>query len=193
MCILVLKKKGVHFPALNVVKNCVKANPDGFSMAWNDGFRVHTFKTMDAQKFLQAYRDITISLDHRTTAIMLHMRIATHGSKNIKNCHCWTADILGKEMAFAHNGILSIKNREDMTDSETFLRDYIEDVDSVGEFFDIVERGIGYSKFGFIDGWGNIIHFGPFNVYRGVMYSNYSYQGTSQSRRLADPRLWEAV
>lgn len=193
MCILVLKRKDVGFPSMRIVRNCVKANPDGFSMAWNNGRELYTFRTMNADKFMEVYHDIASSMDPKKTAMMLHMRIATHGSKNANNCHCWRGEILGTEYAFAHNGILSIRNRGDMTDSETFLRDYIEDVESIGEFFDIIERGIGYSKFGFIDGDGNIIHFGHFNEMGGVLYSNYSYQGSQQARQFADPRLWESV
>ena len=35
-------------------------------------------------------------------------------------------------LAFAHNGILSIKNRGDMTDSETFFRDIFSPVFEIG-------------------------------------------------------------
>lgn len=189
MCILVLKKKGVCYPTERIVRNCINANPDGFAMSLNFNGKVFTYTSLDAEDFIRRYKSITAKCDRKDTAMMLHMRIATHGSVRIKNCHGWKGNILGTEMAFAHNGILRIPNRDDMTDSETFLRDYLEPCQTIGEFMTVVHDNIGGSKFGFVDGDGNIMHFGHFNEDRGVMYSNTSYIG----RRFccdADPRLW---
>lgn len=188
MCILVLKKKGSRFPSINEIKNCVRANPDGFSMSWNADGRLHTYKTMDAEAFMKMYCDIVKSLDRKTTAMMIHARIATHGSKRIGNCHCWSGKVLGAEMSFAHNGILRIPNRGDMTDSETFLRDYLEPCKGICDFLDTIERNIGSSKFGFLNGDGAMIHFGHFIDERGVMFSNYSYMRSHCNA--ADPRFW---
>lgn len=190
MCILVTKKKGVVYPSVETVKNCMRANPDGFAMAFNFKGKVVTFKTLDADEFLEAYINLTKNADRRDTGLMLHMRIATHGTVREENCHCWLADVLGEEMAFAHNGILSIPNRDDMTDSETFLRDYLEPCQSVAELFETIDNNIGNSKFAFIDGDGNIMRFGNFITDRGVNYSNASYVRNRYSFMSADPRLW---
>lgn len=190
MCILILKKKGFLFPIEATVKQCMNANPHGFSMSYNVDGKVVTYKTLNAADFMAEYKRVTSSLDHNTTAMMLHMRIATHGSVKETNCHGWKGNILGTEMAFAHNGILSIPNRGDMTDSETFLHDYLEPCRSIGEFVSTVADNIGTSKFGFLDGEGNVVHFGNFITERGVLYSNGSYRHDPYSRRMADPRLW---
>lgn len=191
MCILILKKRGVIFPSETVIRNCMKANPDGFSMSYNIDGKVVTYSSLDPKDFLEEYRFVVRLCDRHDTAMMLHMRIATHGSVRLSNCHGWKGNILGTTMAFAHNGILRIPNRADMTDSETFFRDYLEPCESVAEFVETVNDYIGTSKFGFIDGNGNVAHFGHFIVERGIMYSNTSYQSPSiYSRRAADPRLW---
>lgn len=194
MCILVIKPKGVAFPNETIIRNCMESNPNGFSMSFNIGGDVVTYQTLAPNDFIAEYRKVVQALDRRDTALMFHARIATHGSVKLSNCHGWKGNILGTEMAFAHNGILRIPNRGDMTDSETFLRDYLEPCQSIGEFMSVVENNIGYSKFGFIDGNGNTIHFGDFITDRGVMYSNGSYRGNRYSRQLADPRMWgEAI
>lgn len=194
MCILITKPAGAQFPAIEAIKNSVINNPDGFAMAWNQAGRIHTFKTMDARQFIEAYRDISGSLDPEITGMIIHARIATHGSKNIDNCHCWKSfPDVSLEMAFAHNGILTIPNRGDMTDSETFLRDYFEPAFIRGGWRNavhIINRHIGSSKFAFIDIYGNIRKFGQFaSEEDGCSFSNLSYLSRSYAR-YADPRMW---
>lgn len=190
MCILVMKKKGVEFPSSTIVRNCIAANPNGFAMSFNLNGKVETYASLDADDFLDEYRRVVASVDRFDTAMMLHMRIATHGSVKLSNCHGWKGNILGTEMAFAHNGILGIRNRGDMTDSETFLRDYLEHCTTMAEFMQTVEDNIGTSKFGFLDGNGDMFSFGSFITERGVRYSNASYRRERFAYRVADPRLW---
>lgn len=190
MCILITKEKGVHFPSVRNIENSIAANPDGFAMAWNEDGEVRVFKSMNPEEFMDAYKALAKRLSHRDTAMMLHMRIATHGSVGIKNCHCWKCNVLGSGMAFAHNGILRIPNRADMTDSETFLRDYVEPCETLSGVLNNIHTYIGTSKFAFIDGYGNLLRFGDFLEQYGVQYSNRSFMG--YGRRSADPRLWGA-
>lgn len=127
MCILIAKPIGAQFPAIEAIQNSVDNNPDGFALAYNHGGEIVTYKTMSAARFIAKYRRLAATIDPSTTAMIIHARIATHGAKGLKNCHCWKS-FAGEaaEMAFAHNGILSVPNRNGMTDSETFLRDYFE-------------------------------------------------------------------
>lgn len=193
MCILITKQPGAMFPPVEYIRNSVANNPDGFSMAWNDGGKVKTYKTMSAIQAITAYRKITASLNPETTGLIVHARIKTHGAKGLKNCHCWVSfDGTPEEMAFAHNGILSVPARDGMTDSETFLRDWFEPAYIAGGWLRaaaIISRKIGSSKFAFIDGEGNIRRFGHFIDEGGCHYSNMSYTRSSYAR-CADPRCW---
>lgn len=190
MCILITKEKGVHFPTLRNIVNSVESNPDGFAMAYNYNGSIVTFKTLNADEFIAEYKHVLRALNPRNTAMIIHARIATHGTVKESNCHCWTAKVLGSQMAFAHNGILSLKPYSDMTDSETFLRKYIQPCKNISQFLWTVERFIGASKFAFMDADGNILRFGPFIEERGVQYSNRSYM--KYNARCADPRLWDS-
>lgn len=193
MCILITKQRGAQFPPVEYIKNSIENNPDGFAMAWNEDGELKTYKTMSARSFLSAYCDITASLDPAETGMIIHARIMTHGARELKNCHCWKSFIgTDDEMAFAHNGILSVPNRDGMTDSETFLRDYFEPAYIVGGWLratNIISRKIGSSKFAFINRLGYIRRFGQFISDRGCYYSNASY-ARSNSARCADPRFW---
>lgn len=184
MCIVVVKPMGSDFPSLKTISNCMQRNPDGFAFAWNENGQVRNFKSMDYKEALMKYAELRGRLDPKKTCIIVHARIATHGSKKVENCHCWIKD----GIAFAHNGVLrNIPVSNDRTDSETFFTDY----------FLPVFRGAGIgvasnvakaiaepsgSKFAFLDRSGkygvvgNYINFREPNAKGSCYYSNNSFR-----------------
>lgn len=175
MCIISIKKKGIKFQSEKIVKTMCKNNSHGFSMVVSvDGKKPRIFKTLDMTAFLQAYRTMVRSNDYRKTSVFIHARIKTHGTQRIENCHGWRSDGL----VFAHNGILSIENRNDMTDSETFFRDIFAPIYRLGGW-KMAEKAInaviGTSKFVFMDEDGEVRHYGKYIEADGVLYSNDSY------------------
>lgn len=194
MCILIVKPCGAQFPAEDAIITSVRNNPDGFSLAYSEGGKLVTRRSMDPARFVSLYRKLVATLDPEDTAMILHARIATHGAVGLRNCHCWKSFAgTDAEMAFAHNGILSVPARDGMTDSETFLRDYYEPSYLRGGWAaatDVIRRKIGTSKFAFIDRSGDVRTFGHFINEGGCLYSNSSYQN-SRFARFADPRNWD--
>jgi hypothetical protein len=173
MCIIVIKEKGHSWPSSETIKNCATNNPDGFSMAWNDKGKLFTYQSLVMEDFLKKYESVK-KLSMKKTACILHCRIKTHGSLSVKNCHCWESD----GIAFAHNGILSMTAREDMTDSETFFRDIFIPVYRYGGWESgerAVTACIGSSKFAFINGDGKIWSYGKYEIFEGLKFSNSSY------------------
>lgn len=167
MCVIVLKFKGTDFPSKEVINACMQANPDGFAAAWNQDGRLMTFRTMDDREMLAKYDEIR-HLDPATTGLVFHARIATHGSKKLENCHCWTDDKCS--LAFAHNGILNnIGNRDDLTDSETFFRDIflpVHDAGGMALAAKVAHAVIGGSRFAFINADGNIVPMGDYSKHQ---------------------------
>ena len=176
MCVICIKPAGVAAPTKDMLKAMSDNNPNGFGIATigNDG-GIHCYHTMDAKKFIK--KGLKIADD---SPAIYHCRIATHGSITEKNCHPFlSAD--GK-WAFAHNGILSIQNDGDMTDSETFFRYIAEPLLKAGHqpyddgtFDRMVESIIGSSKFAFMDSSGNIYRYGQYVTENGLFFSNTSY------------------
>ena len=175
MCIVVVSPKGQQFPSVETIQNCVDSNPDGFAMSWNEDGKIKSYKTMGYKAIVKFYKEFIAEHDPMTTGFVFHARIATHGSKKLSNCHCWTSDGL----SFAHNGILSVANRGDMTDSETFFQDIFLPIyrtcgwDGAKKAIDAC---IGSSKFAFIDGEGTVWGFGNYECVDGNYYSNSSYK-----------------
>lgn len=175
MCIVIAKKIGVKFPPIENIENACDNNPDGFAIAWAKDGVLRNYRTMAKKDFIKECKKV-FKNDYKTTACIIHARIATHGSVGIKNTHCWIDKPTA--MAFAHNGILSVKNRGDMTDSETFYRDIFLPIYST-HGWDAAELAInaciGSSKFTFLRANGDLRLFGNFNELKGVHYSNTSY------------------
>ena len=179
MCVICIKEMGQKFPTKKSIQNCANSNPDGFAMMWNEDGIVKTYKTLDKRDFMKYYERFIKHHDHKVTALVIHARIKTHGSLRIENCHCWTA--LDNSIGFAHNGILSIANRADLTDSETYFRDiFVPVFEGSCRNWEMAERTIdaiiSTSKFAFLEGDGTIRHYGHYIKHQGNLYSNSSYE-----------------
>lgn len=153
MCIIAIKPREVNYPSYKRVKNMCENNSDGFAIVWHVvGQPVRNYRTLSEKKFLKKYNEITSTYKAKDVSLFIHARIKTHGTQKLENCHGWIEDKIG--MAFAHNGILSIKNRDDMTDSETFFRDIFTPVFEIGGWCAgerAIKACIGTSKFCFMD------------------------------------------
>jgi len=156
-------------PDDDTLRKCFLANPDGM------GFKSETkeCKTMSFREFKKELKNVG-----RDEACMIHFRLATHGSVAPKNCHPFTDDNTG--ISFAHNGVLPIPSKNDMTDSEICFRTMLMPVinkyglDSK-QLDNAVWDVIGSSKFAFMKD-GKIKSYGDFKRINGVYYSNLRWQ-----------------
>lgn len=157
MCILILKPKGVKLPDYMTFCRCARRNPHGF------GFAVQgekPFKSLDFDKFCEA-----IYSADEDRAMIIHFRLATHGSIRPGNCHPFRDNLNG--LTFAHNGVMDIHPLPDRTDSETAFRLlFSPSADRFGfgseRFKRAVETIRGDSRLGFMNDDGDIIAFGRF-------------------------------
>lgn len=176
MCVISIKKKGIKFQSEKIVKMMCEANSHGFSMVIHvDGHRPTVYKTLNMHDFLAHYRDVVKHYDYRKTSLYIHARIKTHGTQRIENCHGWRSDGL----VFAHNGILSIANRDDLTDSETYFRDIFIPAYRCGGWRmaeKTIAAIIGTSKFAIMDKDGEIHHYGQYHEEDGILYSNLHFK-----------------
>ena len=185
MCIIAIKTREVAYPSYKRVKNMCENNNDGFAIVWHvKGEPVRNYRTLNEKKFLKKYNEITSTYNAKDVSLFIHARIKTHGTQKLENCHGWIEDKIG--LAFAHNGILSIKNRDDMTDSETFFRDIFAPAFELGGWSAgerAIKACIGTSKFCFMDMYGNLIHYGNYiKGDDGILYSNDSYMECTWNR-----------
>lgn len=185
MCIICIKQKGIKFPSYEQVKTMCDNNSDGFSLVVCDGnSKPMIYKTLSKDKFLKSYKQVVKTYNYHTSTMFIHARIKTHGTMRIENCHGWTENGL----IFAHNGILDIQNRDDLTDSETYFRDIFSPAFKVGGWKmaeKTINAVIGTSKFVFMDKRGNLRYFGNYIEDDGLLFSNATYQ----PRRFVYPKM----
>lgn len=177
MCIIAIKKRGVQFPSVETIKTMCDNNPDGFAMVYNiRGDKTRVIRSLNSDDIFEAYKQL-LKHSYKKVAFFMHARIKTHGTININNCHGWYSDEC--KMHFAHNGVLKITNRDDMTDSETFLRDIFTPAFLYRGWKGAelaIDACIGTSKFVFMEDDGTIHHYGPYKEDDGMLYSNDSYK-----------------
>lgn len=171
MCIMILKPKDVALPIDQVLWRCAYHNPHGF------GFAVpcaKPFKTLDYDRFIKEINSVDENLP-----MIIHFRLATHGSIKPSNCHPFRDDSNG--LTFGHNGVLDINTLRDKTDSETaFKLLFSPSADKYGfgsqSFKNAVETIRGNSRFGFMNDKGEIIAFGNFYDKNGYLEKGVNFK-----------------
>ncbi len=142
MCILITKPAGVTISRENLL-NCYENNGHGagFVAAVNGEFVV--WKHPD-EKFPVFYDEFLKYQDH---PMLIHFRLATHGSKTHENTHPFE---VSDEWYGAHNGIIhQIKAGKDESDTRAFIRKCI--TPAV-----IRDSSVMYDD-GFLDGLGDMV------------------------------------
>lgn len=117
MCLLMEQPKGTTLSRAEIA-DFVKCNPDGAGFAWGDGEKLHIVKVLAAADVDRVYRASAAGRH-----AVLHFRMATHGGINLENTHPYR---LTRDIAVAHNGVLSCGNPVDETRSDTWhLAEYM--------------------------------------------------------------------
>lgn len=165
---------------------CFTSNPDGCGIAYKHPEKgIQIIKSMTNDLY-NTYKEI--ATNH---PVLVHFRIATHGSKNLCNCHPFYTS---NGDAIIHNGIITGYGDEkrDRSDTRDFIKTIIDQLPKKWynntAICSLIEGGIGYSKMvvmtkegkvkilnessgSWDDGkwWSN-------NSYKAYTYTNYTYQ-----------------
>ena len=167
MCLIIAKPAGLRLPAGRIIESAALRNPDGFGFCTPDRW----FRTTDYEEFREELARVG-----KDEPCIIHFRMATHGSVRTGNCHPFVHGGVG----FAHNGVLAMGGRGDMTDSETFFLDVLcPEIDAHGfdsqEAQGAIERHIGFSRFAFMVD-GTLRLYGGFReMPDGCLYSNMNF------------------
>ncbi|MEV0027826.1 class II glutamine amidotransferase [Nocardia sp. NPDC050793] len=102
MCILTFVKPGIT-PDVDALRNGARANPHGHGYALITGETITVGHGMDATAVIAEFAAVRDQYPHG--AALFHSRLATHGPRNLDNCHPFH---LGRDQrtVLAHNGIL---------------------------------------------------------------------------------------
>lgn len=164
MCVIIIVPRGTELPSTEELHMAFNRNHDGCGFVSESDH----FKTMHFGSFIRRLRRRNINEN-----VIIHFRLATHGSIGLKNCHPFYKG----GYWFAHNGILPITSINDRTDSQICFEKYIypciqqygwESPQLTAEMARWTAEG---SKFAMMHN-GEIKTSGKFIEYNGCLYSN---------------------
>jgi predicted glutamine amidotransferase len=124
MCMLCVIPPNV-IPSREKLENSALNNPHGFGFAIviPSENRIHAERTMDADASISKF--LEMRKRHPEGYAMWHARYATHGSRNVENCHPFRVNG-DRKTYLAHNGILPVlEDDSDRSDTRIFAEDVI--------------------------------------------------------------------
>lgn len=173
MCVIIYVPKGVELPKVEELKAAYMRNHDGCGFVSESDHYKSLHFTAFMRKLLK--RDIGES-------VIIHFRLATHGSIKVKNCHPFYKG----GYWFAHNGVLPIVSENDKTDSQICFERYIYPVIKrygygSKEHIDVMDKWTAHgSKFVMMHN-GEVLTSGNFIKHNGCYYSNLYHLGYLRS------------
>jgi hypothetical protein len=198
MCVIVALHKGNEI-SKERFNECWRSNQNGGGMmfAWNGQIYIH--KELESKDALWDYYQAALELTKREVNILLHFRITTHGPSNLHNCH---PHLVHENLAFMHNGIISIPIAKNSLDSDTvtFNKDILQKLPP--DFLryqgcqELISDYCSGSKLAFLDNEGSVK---LINSEMGIWedegwYSNdsyLSYQWSSRSKGKNTSYSWD--
>ena len=190
MCILICKPAGAAAPSLEVLKKCIKANPDGAGLAWASGGVLHIAKGFTTAEELAA----ALANVPTDAPAIIHARIATHGGVRAGLCHPFrlAGDYAATEQtgefadgaAIAHNGVFfGQKVPDGQSETQAFIINILWPLELYGggavrpEFAKLIASTAGCSnKLAILTADGRFAKFGDGWIEDGgCYYSNNSY------------------
>ena len=98
MCLIIASPEG-KVPTRGVIEQGWKDNSDGWGLMHSNGSEIVINKGLNFDHLKPLLDNLNGS------PYVLHYRWATHGNKNIDNCHPFQVT---KQLYMAHNGVISI-------------------------------------------------------------------------------------
>lgn len=181
MCIVIYQPKGKSI-GLDRLFQAQKINNHGYGVAWARNEKIHIFKTMDFDLFLEKYAKVN------RNDCLIHFRLASIGKKDKVNCHPFR---ITKNLVMAHNGtIRGLDGSDDSkSDTRTLAHDYIRPMCKIKSNFVNTTNGKrwlgtiakGMNKLVFMNQYGTptFINGDLGHWSKGCWYSNRSYAGGS--------------
>jgi predicted glutamine amidotransferase len=106
------------------LRQCFNTNDDGAGFCYNNGDGSIILKKgfFSFKKLWRAVREIPTASE-----LIIHCRIATHGTINASNCHPFTT---AQGFAIAHNGIINGYGDKTKSDTMDFIESIINNISS---------------------------------------------------------------
>jgi len=153
MCVIALSPIGKSIDK-STLSDMWDTNPDGSGISFIDETKtIQTYKSMDKDDFI----NVALSVFDKysvSSPILVHCRIATHGSVCLANNHPFNVD---NHTVMAHNGIIScveVPDASDISDTRMFINTWLRYLRPTWlddpDMCEYVGEIIGWSKLAFL-------------------------------------------
>lgn len=201
MCVIAIKKVGVDLPNDDLIKSMWDTNSNGAGFMYTYGGKVYIEKGfMNLDDLRRAINDLKEKVDTKTTPIIFHFRITTHGGTSPQNTHPFPISSDEKHLraldltcslGMVHNGIISSVDTpkgSTMSDTMHYIQDVLAPLSMLNKVFyknnfgkTLMENQIGWSKLAFLDKSGNIELVGDFKNgtkedSKDILFSNLNHE-----------------
>lgn len=196
MCIAIFSPAGTKFPSIDILHTCWTNNDDGAGFAFpvNNGVKIMK-GFMTWHDFEATFQKVTKRYDFDKLPVLMHFRIATHGSRGQDMTHPFPIQYddgaLKKieyvsDYAVIHNGIVSCvnqyRNSSGLSDTATFCKEYLPLFVNLGKDWlhqkgtmELIHKIID-SKMAIMDKSGFVAMTTGFEEFEGNYFSNSSYK-----------------
>ncbi|MCZ2442248.1 MAG: class II glutamine amidotransferase [Flavobacteriales bacterium] len=99
MCCIIHRPKGAPQIKEEYIRSIIIWNGDGWGISYHNGNDIVISKSLDMKKVISKIRD----LEKKDVEFLFHARYATHGKKDLINCHPYQV----KPGVLFHNGTIN--------------------------------------------------------------------------------------
>lgn len=180
MCIAILQPADKQVDE-DTLRRCWTKNPHGGGFMYSNGERMIVVKELrGADHFMRHLARHAPRISASKSPVLYHFRWATHGAKDIKNCHPF---LITSKLGFAHNGVFSwIKDNEVTSDTYEFNQDILKALPAGfihnPAIMELLDDYVGWNRLVFLDVQGKyaIVNETSGEWYEGCWYSNGGFK-----------------
>lgn len=204
MCIICIKPAGVDMPDKATRARLWRRNPDGAGLMYPYKGSVAIekgFMTLNALEKRIAY--LSERMDLTSTTVIMHFRITTHGGTCPQNTHPFpcTSNVRNlrathtrTNLGIAHNGIIPISTRPNISDTMEYIADVLAPLpkgfNRNKRELKRIENEINGSRMVFLDPTGRFTKVGHWYTGEdGCLYSNAGFEAP----KIYEPRTYTAT
>lgn len=171
-CIIHRPKDAKEISELDKLRPIIRINSDGWGVSYFQNGALQTIKSLDMSKAIEKVRE----LESENIEFLFHARYATHGDKNLANCHPYN---LNNGVLF-HNGKIDIPcQNKKLSDTHYFslrINKWFNKHKSIDWILNRYKKNIGPSRFAVMSNDGTISKFGNWHEVDGCNYSKLDWR-----------------
>lgn len=175
-CIIHRLKNSKAIPDSNI-ESIIDINSHGWGISYMENTELQIVKSMEMDNAVVKIRE----LEKKNIEFLFHARFATHGDKNIANCHPYEIN----DGVLFHNGKIDIHQRSvSLSDTYYFslkVNKFLRKNKSFEYIVKLFSKALGPSRLAFMTNSGTVLKFGTWHEEDTCFYSKLNWKWSAKS------------